>query len=188
MDSCLVPTRRSCSRWFTSSFLEGIQIDGVNILPNPIWQLIDGACHEEELDAHLDTTNPTKPKLALEMNTSSQQTSQHSTSHAIGLKAPTSHASTATTYGVSSSTNYGHAMASSTTPYCRKYGRGWFGRYQVRPRKPCPLPLTHQGRSLDVATITDDGLMSSEDKVILDGSVIRNITTIPTTKRKLQLD
>ena len=31
-------------------------------------------------------------------------------------KAPTSHASTATTYGVSSASNYGHAMASSTTP------------------------------------------------------------------------
>ena len=30
--------------------------------------------------------------------------------------APTSHASTATTYGVSSASNYGHAMASSTTP------------------------------------------------------------------------
>lgn len=30
--------------------------------------------------------------------------------------APTSHASTETTYGVSSATNYGHAMASSTTP------------------------------------------------------------------------
>ena len=31
-------------------------------------------------------------------------------------KAPTNHASTATTYGVSSASNYGHAMASSTTP------------------------------------------------------------------------
>ena len=31
-------------------------------------------------------------------------------------KAPTSHASTATTYGVSSASNYGHAMASGTTP------------------------------------------------------------------------
>lgn len=31
-------------------------------------------------------------------------------------KAPTSHASTETTYGVSSTSNYGHAMASSTTP------------------------------------------------------------------------
>lgn len=30
--------------------------------------------------------------------------------------APTSHASTATTYGVASASNYGHAMASSTTP------------------------------------------------------------------------
>ena len=30
--------------------------------------------------------------------------------------APTSHASTATTYGVSSASNYGHAMASGTTP------------------------------------------------------------------------
>lgn len=30
--------------------------------------------------------------------------------------APTSHASTATTYGVSTAANYGHAMASSTTP------------------------------------------------------------------------
>ena len=29
---------------------------------------------------------------------------------------PTSHASTATTYGVSTAANYGHAMASSTTP------------------------------------------------------------------------
>ena len=34
----------------------------------------------------------------------------------INGKAPTSHASTATTYGVSSASNYGHAMASSTTP------------------------------------------------------------------------
>ena len=37
------------------------------------------------------------------------------TPSAIGA-APTSHASTATTYGVSSASNYGHAMASSTTP------------------------------------------------------------------------
>ena len=36
--------------------------------------------------------------------------------NALAGKAPTSHASTATTYGVSSDTNYGHAMASSTTP------------------------------------------------------------------------
>lgn len=35
---------------------------------------------------------------------------------ALDGKAPTSHASSATTYGVSSSSNYGHAMASSTTP------------------------------------------------------------------------
>ena len=34
----------------------------------------------------------------------------------IGGKAPTSHASTATTYGVSSASNYGHAKASGTTP------------------------------------------------------------------------
>lgn len=34
----------------------------------------------------------------------------------INGKAPTSHASTATTYGVSSASNYGHAMASSTAP------------------------------------------------------------------------
>lgn len=34
----------------------------------------------------------------------------------LNAKAPTSHASTATTYGVSSAANYGHAMASSTTP------------------------------------------------------------------------
>ena len=35
---------------------------------------------------------------------------------AVNTKAATSHASTATTYGVSSATNYGHAMASSATP------------------------------------------------------------------------
>ena len=34
----------------------------------------------------------------------------------IGEKAPTSHASSATTYGVSSASNYGHAKASGTTP------------------------------------------------------------------------
>ena len=34
----------------------------------------------------------------------------------IGGKAPTSHASSATTYGVSSASNYGHAKASGTTP------------------------------------------------------------------------
>ena len=34
----------------------------------------------------------------------------------INSKAPTSHASTGTGYGVSDATNYGHAMASSTTP------------------------------------------------------------------------
>jgi len=35
---------------------------------------------------------------------------------ADSTKAPTNHASTATTYGVSSGSNYGHAKASSTTP------------------------------------------------------------------------
>lgn len=35
---------------------------------------------------------------------------------ALDGKAPTSHASTTTTYGVSSASNYGHSMASSTTP------------------------------------------------------------------------
>ena len=34
----------------------------------------------------------------------------------IGGKAPTSHASTATTYGAASASNYGHAKASGTTP------------------------------------------------------------------------
>ena len=36
--------------------------------------------------------------------------------NALAGKAPTSHASSATTYGVSSDSNYGHAKASSTTP------------------------------------------------------------------------
>ena len=35
---------------------------------------------------------------------------------ALNGKAPTSHASSSTTYGISSTSNYGHAMASSTTP------------------------------------------------------------------------
>lgn len=34
----------------------------------------------------------------------------------LNNKAPTSHASTATTYGVSNASNYGHSMASSTSP------------------------------------------------------------------------
>ena len=34
----------------------------------------------------------------------------------LGGKAPTSHASTGTSYGAANATNYGHAMASSTTP------------------------------------------------------------------------
>ena len=37
-------------------------------------------------------------------------------SNQIGGKAPTSHASSSTTYGVSSASNYGHAKASGTTP------------------------------------------------------------------------
>lgn len=37
-------------------------------------------------------------------------------SNQIGGKAPTSHASSETTYGTSSASNYGHAKASSTTP------------------------------------------------------------------------
>lgn len=36
--------------------------------------------------------------------------------NAIGAKAPTNHASTATTYGAASDSNYGHAKASGTTP------------------------------------------------------------------------
>ena len=113
--------------------LEGIQIDGVDLTITskksniPLaTSLLDGAMSSEDkasFDAHLvDTTNPhevTKDQVGLgNCDNTSDANKPVSTAQAaaIGLKAPTSHASTATTYGVSSPTNYGHAMASSTTP------------------------------------------------------------------------
>ena len=58
----------------------------------------------------LDTLN----ELAKALGNDANFTTTVSTE--IGKKAPISHASSATTYGVSSASNYGHAKASGTTP------------------------------------------------------------------------
>ena len=58
----------------------------------------------------LDTLNELAAALGDDPNFATTLANQ------IGGKAPTNHASTATTYGASSDSNYGHAMASSTTP------------------------------------------------------------------------
>ena len=45
-----------------------------------------------------------------------QRTINSEVNSALGGKAPTNHASTATTYGAASTSNYGHVKLSNTTP------------------------------------------------------------------------
>ena len=68
-------------------------------------------------DEDVVITMPTLPVIDSALSSTSTNTVQNKViNSALSGKAPTSHASTATTYGVSSASNYGHVMASSTTP------------------------------------------------------------------------
>ena len=77
-------------------------------------------------------------------------------------RAPTSHASSDTTYGVSSASNYGHSKASATTP--KALGTASVGSETTsfaRGDHVHPLPAN--------ASTTGNGLMTKEDKIKLDG-------------------
>jgi len=78
-------------------------------------------------------------------------------------RAPTSHASSATTYGVSSTSNYGHAMTTGTTPkpLAASASIGSETAKFARGDHVHPLPST--------ATSSTAGLMSANDKSKLDG-------------------
>lgn len=76
-------------------------------------------------------------------------------------RAPTSHASSDTTYGVSSASNYGHSKASATTP--KALGTASVGSETTsfaRGDHVHPLPAN--------ASTTGNGLMTKEDKIKLD--------------------
>ena len=84
-------------------------------------------------------------------------------------RAPTSHASSATTYGVSSASDYGHAKASGTTPkaLAASASVGSETGSFARGDHIHPLPA--------VAAQNANGLMSKEDKSKLD-SIARGAT------------
>lgn len=76
-------------------------------------------------------------------------------------RAPTSHASSDTTYGVSSASNYGHSKASATTP--KALGTASVGSETssfARGDHVHPLPAN--------ASTTNNGLMTKKDKIKLD--------------------
>ena len=96
----------------------------------------------------------------------------------VNGKAPTSHASTATTYGTGSSTNYGHVKLSDSTSSTS----GVSGGIAATPAavKAVNDSMLQEAQSLwnkvnskvgvnDLATPTKNGLMSSTDKSKLDG-------------------
>lgn len=78
-------------------------------------------------------------------------------------RAPTNHATPSTTYGVSTASNYGHAMASTTSPKALAASASLgseTGKF-ARGDHIHPLPAT--------ATPSANGLMSGDDKSKLDG-------------------
>lgn len=87
-------------------------------------------------------------------------------------RAPTNHATTATTYGVSSTSNYGHSMATSTTPkaLATSASLGSETAKFARGDHVHPLPAN--------ANSSTNGLMSSTDKNKLDsvdiGATVNN--------------
>lgn len=87
-------------------------------------------------------------------------------------KAPASHASTATTYGVSSASNYGHAMASGVAPLANGTAavgtdNGKFAREgHVHPSDTTRLPLTG-------GTMT--GVMYAQTNTSYTTAQVRNI-------------
>lgn len=62
------------------------------------------------------TYDATNGKFSVTYGTAANTACQGNDSRLSNKREPTAHASTATTYGVSSATQYGHAMATTTTP------------------------------------------------------------------------
>ena len=102
-----------------SSFIRGLfsGSNGVNYTPSSGALSVDSN-HIRGLFSGSNGVNYTPSSGAFTVNygSSANTVCQGNDIRLSNSRLPTAHASTATTYGVSSSTNYGHAKASSTTP------------------------------------------------------------------------
>ena len=102
-----------------SSFIRGLfsGSNGVDYTPSS-GALSVNSSHIRSLFSGSNGVNYTPSSGAFTINygTAANTVCQGNDSRLSNSRTPTSHASTATTYGVSSASNYGHAKASSTTP------------------------------------------------------------------------
>ena len=119
----------------------------------------------------LDTVENEANKTTVDSSLSSTSTNpveNKAINSALSGKAPTSHASSATTYGVSSASNYGHSKASSTTP--KANGTASVGSETSSFARGDHVHPTDTTRaSTAVATTDSNGLMSANDKSKLEG-------------------
>lgn len=96
---------------------------------------------------------------------------------ALNGKAPKDHSNTATTYGVSTNTKYGHAKASNTLPLMDN-GNGSIGTDNgVYALADHVHPTDTTRASNTSATTLSAGLMSASDKQKLDNIIIDNTLT-----------
>lgn len=92
-----------------------LQVD--NAAPTLAWNTTSVVGTVDGTD--LTVKMPANPAITVDTALSSTSTNpvqNKAVNSALSGKAPTSHASSATTYGVSTASNYGHAKASGTTP------------------------------------------------------------------------
>ncbi len=96
---------------------------------------------------------------------------------ALDGRAPKNHASTATTYGVSTTTKYGHAKASETVPLMDSEVGSVGEQVSVYARADHTHPIDTSRASTSSATRVSAGLMSASDKTKLDGINLSNYYT-----------
>ena len=115
-----------------------------------------------------------------------QRTINSEVNSALGGKAPTNHASTATTYGAASTSNYGHVKLSNTTPSMD--GTAAVGdstdvarANHVHPSDTSRVPTTRKINGMDVSqdrTLTSENIGYNSSTTYSSGTVGKAVSDL----------
>ena len=158
---------------------------GTNIKNNKIYLLNNGKSQtENRFDVYVHTPNNGWEKVdAIDFDITDYY-NETQVDNLLAQKAPNNHASTATTYGVSDASKYGHSMASSTSP--KMDGTAAVGSETSKFARGDHIHPTDTSRASSTHThgnITNDGKIGSSTGEIVVTSSGSLTTGNPTTAK-----